>query len=134
MLCRRGNLGCRTCSFISSYLDHNPATKVTLPFLWLYPIRSQAQDIQSSIPDQTKVGRGRYGDAGIEERRVLHRVAIEALSPVFKHAIHDWRLAGLVKGNMRPSSFMFEGKLPSFLPAFYSWFGSNQFCCLSRGR
>jgi hypothetical protein len=41
-------------------------------------IRSQTKDIQTSIADQAKVGRGRNGKAIIDKRRVFNSVAVIA--------------------------------------------------------
>lgn len=42
--------------------------------------------------------RGRDGNAGIEEWRVLHGIAIKPLGPVLQHTIHDVAAIGVQTG------------------------------------
>lgn len=55
------------------------------PFLGHHALRRQAENVQSAIANETKVGRGSNCYARVEERRVLHRVSIEALGPILEH-------------------------------------------------
>lgn len=56
-----------------------------IPFLGNNALWRQSQDIEASIPYQTKVLGGSYSDSTIKEWRVFDSVAVEALSAVFEH-------------------------------------------------
>ena len=55
------------------------------PFLSDDAFRGQAQDIEASVANETEVGGRCDCDAGIEEGRVFHSIAIEALGAELKH-------------------------------------------------
>ncbi|TQS38497.1 hypothetical protein Golomagni_00997 [Golovinomyces magnicellulatus] len=54
----------------------------TKPFLMLYASICQAQNVESTISNQPKIGGGGYGEAIVEERRVFHSVSIKTLGSV----------------------------------------------------
>lgn len=56
-----------------------------IPFLSNDSLGRQSQDIETSIPHESKVLGGSYGDSRVKEWRVFDSVAIEALSAVFEH-------------------------------------------------
>lgn len=56
-----------------------------VPFLSNNTLGRQSQDIEASIPYESKVLGGSYGDSRVKEWRVFDSVAIEALSAVFEH-------------------------------------------------
>jgi hypothetical protein len=56
-----------------------------LPLDRSYSLRRQLQHVESSISDETKIGRCCYRNAVIEERRVLDSVALKAFRPILEH-------------------------------------------------
>lgn len=60
-----------------------------IPFHRNNAIRSEFQDKQSAISNEPKIGRGRHGQAVIEEGRVLDRRAVVALRAETQHDLRD---------------------------------------------
>lgn len=73
--------------YVSRWLLYRdqPSAGEDLQFFTMNSIPIQSQDVEAPVTNQAKVGRRRSSNPRINERRVLHGIAVEALRPEFQH-------------------------------------------------